>query len=205
VRLKGFAETADVADLVGVDSGALGAELDALATDGLVAHRSGHLHGWTLTPSGRTENERLLADELDKTRARPAVRAAYYRFRHSNARFLAACSRWQVKAYGPVQQLNDHLDPTYDRAVIDELACVDAEVAPICAELAAVLDRFGIHRPRLALALANVVGGGYDWFTKPILASYHTVWFEFHEDLLATLGLDRACETAASLATYDRQ
>jgi hypothetical protein len=49
-----------------------------------------------------------------------------------------------------------------------------------------------------------VLTGDHDWFTKPILASYHTVWFELHEDLLATLGLDRASETAAAAATYDR-
>ena len=32
--------------------------------------------------------------------------------------------------------------------------------------------------------------------TKPVIESYHTVWFELHEDLLVTLGLDRAAETA---------
>jgi len=26
------------------------------------------------------------------------------------------------------------------------------------------------------------------------MSSYHTVWFELHEDLLATLGIDRASE-----------
>ena len=26
--------------------------------------------------------------------------------------------------------------------------------------------------------------GDSDWFTKPMIASYHTVWFELHEDLL---------------------
>ena len=28
-----------------------------------------------------------------------------------------------------------------------------------------------------------------------MIDSYHTVWFELHEDLLATLGLERAAET----------
>ena len=36
--------------------------------------------------------------------------------------------------------------------------------------------------------------GALDYFTKPILPSYHTVWFELHEDLLATLSIDRASE-----------
>ena len=35
---------------------------------------------------------------------------------------------------------------------------------------------------------------GVEWFTKPVIDSYHTVWFELHEDLLATLGIERASE-----------
>jgi hypothetical protein len=30
-----------------------------------------------------------------------------------------------------------------------------------------------------------------------MIESYHTVWFELHEDLLATLGIQRAGETVA--------
>jgi hypothetical protein len=29
-----------------------------------------------------------------------------------------------------------------------------------------------------------------------MIASYHTVWFELHEDLLATLGIERSSEGA---------
>ena len=36
--------------------------------------------------------------------------------------------------------------------------------------------------------------GDSDWFTKPMIASYHTVWFEMHEDLLCTLGIERGAE-----------
>ena len=39
--------------------------------------------------------------------------------------------------------------------------------------------------------------GETDWLTKPIIDSYHTVWFELHEDLLATLGLERGHEARA--------
>ena len=46
-------------------------------------------------------------------------------------------------------------------------------------------------------ALGKVQGGDHDWFTKPMIASYHTVWFELHEDLLATLGIERSSESAS--------
>jgi hypothetical protein len=42
-----------------------------------------------------------------------------------------------------------------------------------------------------------VQGGDLDWFTRPMIESYHTVWFELHENLLATLGIQRAMEQAA--------
>jgi hypothetical protein len=42
-----------------------------------------------------------------------------------------------------------------------------------------------------------VQSGEIEWFTKPMIESYHTIWFELHEDLLASLGLDRAKEVHA--------
>jgi len=39
-----------------------------------------------------------------------------------------------------------------------------------------------------------VSAGDVDWFTKPMIPSYHTVWFEMHEDLLCTLGIERGSE-----------
>ncbi len=62
------------------------------------------------------------------------------------------------------------------------------------AGLAGALDRFGSYGPRFGQALDLLLGGDLDYFTKPIMPSYHTVWFELHEDLLASLGIDRASE-----------
>jgi hypothetical protein len=39
-----------------------------------------------------------------------------------------------------------------------------------------------------------VVAGQVDWFTHPLIDSYDTVWFELHEDLLATLAVERSKE-----------
>ena len=75
-----------------------------------------------------------------------------------------------------------------------ELGELDDKVQPICADLGAALERFAAYGGRLAEALGKVRAGDVDWFTKPMIASYHTVWFELHEDLLATLGIDRSAE-----------
>jgi hypothetical protein len=49
----------------------------------------------------------------------------------------------------------------------------------------------------LAHALERTRAGDADWFTKPTIDSYHTVWFELHENLLATLGIERGTEPSS--------
>ncbi len=115
----------------------------------------------------------------------------YRRFLALNEQMLAVCTDWQMTT---PEALNDHSDPAYDAKVIARLAELDAAVQPICAELGSHLERFGPYRQRLASALAKVQAGEVEWFTKPMIPSYHTVWFELHEDLLATLNIDRASE-----------
>ena len=78
--------------------------------------------------------------------------------------------------------------------MIGRLGKVDSAAQVICAELADALARFGNYGRRLAAARARVEAGEHDWMTKPMLDSYHSVWFELHEDLLATLGIERGRE-----------
>ena len=51
--------------------------------------------------------------------------------------------------------------------------------------------RFQRYRVRLTDALARARSGALEYVTDD-LASYHTVWFQLHEDLLATLGIPRS-------------
>jgi hypothetical protein len=43
----------------------------------------------------------------------------------------------------------------------------------------------------------RVSEGERDWLTSPRVDSYHTVWMELHEELLAALGLERGSEEQA--------
>ena len=83
-----------------------------------------------------------------------------------------------------------------DAGVIKRLADVHLGVTPITGALSAALDRYHHYQPRLQLALDKVKKGSHEWFAKPILDSYHTVWMELHEDLLSTLRIERASEDA---------
>jgi hypothetical protein len=191
LRVKGFAEAESVAAGTGLDGATADDLIKRLAGEGMVTHRDGVVSGWLLTPAGRTEHGRLLGDELDTSGAKPVVDDAYRRFLAINDDLLAVCTAWQLRSDGGAQVVNDHSDPDYDREVIDRLAAVDAGAQPIAADLSATLERYGPYGPRLAVALERVASGDHEWFTKPMIDSYHTVWMELHEDLLGTLGIQR--------------
>lgn len=42
--------------------------------------------------------------------------------------------------------------------------------------------------------------GDHAWVARPIMDSYHTVWFQLHEDLIALCCLTRAKEVASGRA-----
>ncbi len=195
VRLKSFGEADAVAALVGLDLPVVEAQLAAAADQDWVLHREGRISGWMLTPRGRVEG-RLLAAELGATGTRDVVRDAYRRFLVLNPRLLSVCTDWQLREVDGEPVTNDHTDEVHDAAAVAHLHGIDLEAQPVCEALAAALDRFGTYGPRLAHALGRVDAGHPDWFTKPTIASYHTVWFELHENLLATLGIDRSTERA---------
>jgi hypothetical protein len=193
LRLGGFVEPVTVTARYGLAAGVVDEVLAAAGGDGLARHREGRVSGWSLTGEGRSELEGLLAAELDAAGARPIVAGVYERFGPLNKELLATCTAWQVRDEG-TGALNDHSDAAYDAEVIARLGEVDGAVQTICAELAASLERFAGYGPRLAGARERVERGEPEWFTKPMIDSYHTVWFELHEDLLATLGIERASE-----------
>jgi DNA-binding MarR family transcriptional regulator len=193
LRLKGQASVAAVAESAEIAIAEVESWLARLEADGLVVHRDVP-EGWSLTPAGRAEHARLVGREIDTVGVRPAIEGAYERFRALNAAVLDACSRWQVREVAGTAVVNDHRDPDYDARVVGDLAALHSRVEPVCDDLAGVLERYRPYGDQLSRAVAKVEAGERDWFTKPRLASYHTVWFELHEDLLTTLGLDRTAE-----------
>ncbi len=194
LRLKGFADTSVVATLArrsDVDATAL---LDNMAAAGHVSRRDGRISGWALTVEGRSTHAELVRGEVEAAQVHDTVDAAYRRFHDVNHVLLNVCTDWQLRDGA----LNDHGDAAYDTAVIARLEAVDAKVQPVCADLGAALERYADYGPRFAHALERVRAGDRDWFAKPMIDSYHTAWFELHEDLLVTLGIERSKESSLS-------
>jgi hypothetical protein len=194
LRLKGFASDEPIATAAGVDPADT---LAALAADGLALKREGRLTGWTLTPDGRATHAKLIAEDLDAAGCRAVVDDAYQRFLAINENMLGCCTQWQLREVDGQQVPNDHSDLAHDASAVGLLAKIDDAVQGPCADLGAVLARFAGYGPRLRSAREKVEGGDTDWFTKPLIDSYHTVWFELHEDLLVTLGIERSKEGSA--------
>lgn len=193
LRLRGFGEPADVAAIVGVDEQTVAEHLDKAAADGHALRREGpRLSGWALTAEGRAEQERLLAEELVAAGVEPVVRMAYERFLGMNSSLLSLCTDWQMVDEAT---LNDHSDPGYDQAVLDRLHAHHEGAEPILDDLEGALARYARFRPRFAGAIERLMAGEGDFFTKPMIDSYHTVWFQLHEDLLNTLGIERSKES----------
>jgi hypothetical protein len=191
VRLASLTDADGIVARVGLDHATVAATLADALDRGWVVERTGRVAGWSLTASGRAEGLRLLATELEEKGARPAIEAAYGTFLTVNQRFLEVCTTWQLREEGVV---NDHTDEVHDAAVVAELEQLHLVVGEVVERASAALERFGDYRTRFVHALDRLRAGELEWFTRPLVDSYHTVWFELHDDLLATLGRDRSTE-----------
>lgn len=199
LRIVGFGDTPLLSSRLGAEPVVVEAALRSAESALLVTYRAGRMTGWSLTVAGRSHGESLLAAEVDRLGARDAVWGAYERFRGVNQRFLDLCTDWQLLP-GEVgaRRVNDHRDAAYDADVIGRLGALDAVIQPVLLDLGAAVARFANYPDRLTTARRMVEVGDRDWFTRPVIDSYHSVWFELHEDLLATLGLRRATEHPSS-------
>ncbi|WP_338888612.1 hypothetical protein [Rhodococcus sovatensis] len=196
VRLLGFADAAATAGFYDLDpqdttrillEGAGSGWLQYLDFDGLA--------GWSLTDEGRLENERRLADERKVADPDDEIGASYKAFLPLNARLVRACTDWQLgpTADGALRS-TDHRDADWDDRILDELSDLYAALVPIVGRLTGVLNRFRGYDIRFCTALQRAHHGHRDWVDKTDVDSCHKVWFQLHEDLLATQGIDRRTE-----------
>jgi hypothetical protein len=190
LRCIGFAGLARVAEATGLPEPDVESELIDLAVAGLVTHVAGDFGGWDLTEAGRTADAERIAGELETAGTRSTVAEAYAGFLPLNPELLDLCTAWQLRSVDGVATMNDHRDPAYDARVLGRLTDFDRRAEAVCADLSAAMLRFRRYRVRLSDALGRARSGALEYVTDST-ASYHTVWFQLHEDLLATLGIPR--------------
>ena len=136
----------------------------------------------------RTTCQQHMADVLDA-------------FHAPNDVFKEVVTAWQLRKVDGADVPNDHTDLDYDGAVLRRLRDdVHSQIVPLVDRASSELPRLGLYRERLDAALANIDKGEHQYIAHPLLDSYHTVWFELHEELIRLAGRDRAVEAAAGRA-----
>ncbi|CAM3432369.1 hypothetical protein MYCO108962_19980 [Mycobacterium colombiense] len=185
VRLKGRVSPADLAATLGTDVADITPVVERLTAAGLLTE------GETLriTLSGTERLTALLAEERKGIDPR-AMAAAYDDFRAVNEDLKRLVTDWQLKG-GPDGVPNTHDDADYDTAVLARLDDVHARVLPVVEAAAAQLPRLGAYATKLVAALDKIKAGETAWLSRPLIDSYHTVWFELHEELIVAVGLTR--------------
>jgi hypothetical protein len=192
VRLKGRLGEEDLVATLDEDPADVAATLAQLTAAGLL------VQGKTLriSPEGRGRLNALLAEEYSGV-DQNVLGKSYDDFRAVNNAFKVLVSDWQIKDGQP----NPHDDPEYDAAVLNRLGNVHKQVLPIIAAVTTLLPRLSAYAKKLDSALAKVKTGDTIWLARPIIDSYHTVWFELHEELIAASGLTREEEARAGHAS----
>lgn len=192
-RLKGRPTQEDLGAAAGLSEDDAQAAVEPLV-------RAGSLHPagtrLRLTAEGRDRLEELLARERAGV-DRELLRERYDDFGELNQMFKRLVTDWQlVEGTHP----NDHSDAAYDAAIMRRLDEVHRRLTPLLDQLVHAAPRLEPYGRRFAAAIAKVAAGDHTWFARPLIDSYHTVWFELHEELLGLAGLSRAAEAAAGRA-----
>jgi pyruvate,orthophosphate dikinase len=142
--------------------------------------------GVMLTAEGQTWlTERLAAERLAIDGA--TFGAWYEPFMELNHRFKQIVSQWQMAPGGAPA-------PDAWPALVEAVAGIDSDLLPVLTGTAQQVRRLSKYQTRFEQALAALREGDQTMLASPLKDSYHTVWFEFHEELITLLDRDRATE-----------
>ena len=152
-------------------------DADALVAGGLAEIASGSAR---LTAAGKLQAADLFAADrsaLGQARAEEQLDE----FHAFDGRMKQIVTAWQMRDEAT---FNDHSDAAYDESVLGDLAALHADTVEWLAPLGERFSRFVAYSSRLSAALAAAQNGDQRFVASPRVDSYHSVWFELHEDLI---------------------
>lgn len=189
VALKKMAPASVVAKVVGSDTADIEAAFERLAGHGLVvvADRSA-----LPTDAAEPALKEAASQFYSGIRSDALIASLVEKFEVVNSHFLKTMSSWQLVEVGGRKIANNHSDSAYDGKVILRLGRLIQQLQPLLNALAEHDRRFSTYRHRFASATHAIDRGQHDLVSSPTADSVHNIWFEFHEDLLRTLGRERA-------------
>lgn len=186
--IKRHAPAEAIAALAGVTVDRTQAQLDALVATGRAIEAKG---AYALTPLAGVALQARYAGHFANLREHAGFRGAYEGFERINNTLKQIITDWQTLDVSGQKVANDHSDKAHDAGVIDRLGGLHEQAEPILAKLAAGLPRLKYYGDKLLAALEAAEDGDREWISDIRRDSYHTVWFELHEELLRIMGRER--------------
>ena len=194
--VKGYATPEGAASALLTTPEEASALLDRLVADGLVELAAG---SFRLTTDGKAVGREMIAADAARWGPADAV-AALDAFLALDHRMKDTVTAWQMREVDGAQAFNDHSDADYDAAVLAQLGALHADATAWLKPLASALPRLATYHERLERAAAMAREGDGRYVASPRVDSYHSTWFELHEDLILLAGRNRADEVAAGRA-----
>jgi predicted ArsR family transcriptional regulator len=182
LRLKGRATADELATSLGLPVADVSVELASLAQDNLAVERTtGRRPGWMLTGDGRERYEASLA-QARTPEVVDRLTTTYESFLSQNQPVKDLCAQWQATE-----------DDAVRFGILEDLADLQENVSPSLTSAGELVPRFGAYAQRLTASLDQAADDPR-FVVSPVVDSFHTVWFECHEDYLLMLGRSREQE-----------
>ncbi|MGB7411097.1 MAG: hypothetical protein WA910_08135 [Sphingopyxis granuli] len=181
LRSAVFAGALERENVIGYDGADLDADLLALAEKQLIAE------GDLVLPTD--DGQALLEKQYMSLRASLPEEARdeiIRQFRPLDREVKLLAAKWQN-----ADARNDWEEKV---AVIEKLSALQQKTLSFISRYRSQLPNLSEFGAKLGKALAHVLEGETDFVVGVRCPSYHTVWFEMHEDLLRTLQRERDAE-----------
>ncbi len=185
LAIKKHAGADDVARLIGLDPARVGDLLDGLVQSGRAVSADAR---FMVSPLAKVALETAYSRHFASVRKDARFMAGYEAFERINIQLKALITDWQSIEVGGRHVTNDHSDKAYDARIIDRLGDLHEQAETIFAALEAGVPRLTFYREHLLAALERAEDGAIEWVSDARIESYHTLWFELHEDLLRIVG-----------------
>lgn len=188
LAIKKHATPESVAGILGLDVSVVRTTLDKLVEAKRVVEAQGK---YLLAPAARMALDTEYTPLYEDVRANSAFASGYEEFERLNATLKQLITEWQTFDVRGHRVPNDHSNKDYDEKLIDRLGNLHERAELALDRLASVLPRFSIYRNKLSAALEKAEDGEITWVSDAKIESYHTLWFELHEDLLRLMRRER--------------
>lgn len=188
LAIKKHGDAAEVAAIIGLETSRVQAALDKAAEAGRVVKVG---EKYMLTPVAQVALRSAYSRDCSAERANPVMMQGYDDFERINTQLKQLITDWQTLPVGGSRIPNDHSDSDYDAKIIDRLGDLHERACPMLDRLASGLPRLKVYKDHLQSALEKAEDGDIAWVSDARTASYHTVWFELHEDLIRVLDKQR--------------